>query len=45
MNELKSKRRSFSSADQLLHIQMVIIYRWKEVLLAVETRGKTEWNR
>jgi hypothetical protein len=40
MNELKSKRRSFSSPDQLNRIQLVIINRWTEVLLAAETRNK-----
>jgi hypothetical protein len=42
MNKLNSKRRSFSSPDQLVHIQTVIINRWEEVLLAAETRHKSE---
>ncbi len=40
MNKLKSKRRSFSSPDQLNHIQLVITNCWSEVLLAAETRNK-----
>jgi hypothetical protein len=41
MNKLTTKRKCFSSTDQLARIQMVIRENWEEVILATKTKNKS----